>query len=41
VACDPSDNHTLYKERPSLVIEVLSPSTSAPIDVKKCWRIAP
>jgi Uma2 family endonuclease len=27
VACDPSDNHTLYKERPSLVIEVLSPST--------------
>ncbi|MGB7651094.1 MAG: Uma2 family endonuclease [Gallionella sp.] len=27
VACDPSDNHNLYKERPSLVIEVLSPST--------------
>jgi Uma2 family endonuclease len=27
VACDPSDNHNLYKERPSLVIEVLSPAT--------------
>lgn len=27
VTCDPTDNHNLYKERPSLVIEVLSPGT--------------
>lgn len=27
VACDPSDNHSLYRERPCLLVEVLSPST--------------
>lgn len=27
VTCDPTDNHNLYKERPSLVIEVLSLGT--------------
>ena len=27
VTCDPSDNHTHFKERPSLVAEVLSPGT--------------
>jgi Uma2 family endonuclease len=29
VVCDPSDNNSYYKERPSLVIEVLSPSTES------------
>ena len=27
VVCDPTDNHDLYKSRPCLLIEVLSPST--------------
>ena len=28
VACDPEDNHSLYRSRPCLLVEVLSPSTS-------------
>ncbi len=28
VACDPEDNHRLYRSRPCLIVEVLSPSTS-------------
>jgi len=28
VACDPSDNHRLYRERPTVLAEVESPSTS-------------
>ena len=27
VACDPSDNHSLYRQRPCVLVEVLSPST--------------
>lgn len=27
VACDPSDTHSYFKERPCLIVEVLSPST--------------
>jgi Uma2 family endonuclease len=27
VICDPTDNHALYRTRPCLVVEVLSPST--------------
>ena len=27
VACDPSDNHELYRKRPCLLVEVISPST--------------
>ncbi len=27
VACDPSDSHEMYRERPCLLVEVLSPST--------------
>ncbi len=29
VTCDPSDSHSHFKERPSLVVEVLSPSTES------------
>lgn len=29
VACDSSDTHTYFKERPCLIVEVLSPSTEA------------
>lgn len=29
VTCDPSDNHSHFKERPSLVVEVLSPGTES------------
>ena len=28
VACDPEDNHSYYRSRPSLLVEVLSPSTA-------------
>lgn len=27
VTCDPTDNHSFFKEKPKLIIEVLSPST--------------
>ena len=29
VTCDPTDSHSHFKERPSLVVEVLSPSTES------------
>ncbi len=29
VTCDPSDSHSQFKERPSLVVEVLSPGTES------------
>ncbi|MFZ3017174.1 MAG: Uma2 family endonuclease [Gallionella sp.] len=29
VTCDPSDSHNYFKERPSLVVEVLSPGTES------------
>lgn len=29
VTCDPTDNHSHFKERPSLVVEVLSPNTES------------
>lgn len=29
VTCDPDDSHSHFKERPSLVVEVLSPSTES------------
>jgi Uma2 family endonuclease len=28
VGCDPEDNHDLYRTRPCLLVEILSPSTS-------------
>jgi Uma2 family endonuclease len=37
LVCDPSDDHPYYKERPCLIVEVLSPST-ATIDRREKWR---
>lgn len=36
LVCDPADDHPLYKERPCLVAEVLSPATAA-IDRREKW----
>jgi Uma2 family endonuclease len=37
LVCDPDDDHPQYKERPCLIVEVLSPST-ATIDRREKWR---
>ena len=38
LVCDPEDDHPYYKERPCLIVEVLSSST-ATIDRREKWRI--
>lgn len=35
VACEPSDRHNYYRERPTLIIEVVSPSTEARDSLEK------
>ena len=37
VSCDPEDNHALYRERPTILIEVLSPSTRRVHSREKLW----
>ncbi|MEW5972642.1 MAG: Uma2 family endonuclease [Pseudomonadota bacterium] len=37
LVCDPEDDHPYYKERPCLIVEVLSSSTAA-IDRREKWR---
>jgi len=37
LVCDPEDDHPYYKERPCLIVEVLSAST-ATIDRREKWR---
>lgn len=37
LACDPEDNHPLYKTRPCLIVEVLSSSTAA-TDRREKWH---
>lgn len=37
LACDPDDDHPLYKTRPCVIVEVLSPSTAA-TDRREKWH---
>lgn len=37
LACDPEDDHPLYKTRPCVIVEVLSPSTAA-TDRREKWH---
>lgn len=37
LTCDPEDSHPYYKERPCLIVEVLSPTTAI-IDRREKWR---
>ncbi len=40
VACDPSDNATYFRERPTVVFEVLSPETERTDQREKCFAYA-